>query len=248
MDGGKCTNIFTKNVQKSECCAAGTDLGWSENDISDAELFFMAALNTGTTCSSCVGKCVPFSIENIVISYYKKSENCATAKCGPNKRCVIRQGQPKCICAPNCKQTRMKNPKLNSVTVIGVHDNFKSVKKKSLLTPGTFSNQNQTPKSDSSSSSNSNSVDRSQKNIRHQRQKKLLSRYHHRRNDNKGVNDAETVLMKRTENKIRLNTFLLEEKSNNNNNDQSTKVVVTTSKNDIHVSFDEKFNFFLTLI
>lgn len=55
MDGGKCNNIFTKNVQKEECCAAGTDLGWSENDVSDAELFFMAALNSGMACSSCVG-------------------------------------------------------------------------------------------------------------------------------------------------------------------------------------------------
>lgn len=55
MDGGKCNNIFTKNVQKEECCAAGTDLGWSENDVSDAELFFMAALNSGMACASCVG-------------------------------------------------------------------------------------------------------------------------------------------------------------------------------------------------
>lgn len=32
-----------------------------------------------------------------------KLDSCATAKCGPHKRCVIRSGQPKCVCAPKCK-------------------------------------------------------------------------------------------------------------------------------------------------
>lgn len=158
-------------------------------------------------------------------------DNCVTAKCGPNKRCVIRQGQPKCICAPNCKQKHVKHPKFNNVKVIGVHDNFKSVKKKSLLTGDHFSHQNETPKSDSNnSSSNSNSLERS-KNIRH-RQKKLLSRYHRGNPRHKQqeivYNDAETVL-KMTEHKIRLNTFLLDE------NDQSTKATAAMSKNDVQV-------------
>lgn len=30
-------------------------------------------------------------------------ESCNTADCGPHKQCVIRSGQPKCICSPNCK-------------------------------------------------------------------------------------------------------------------------------------------------
>lgn len=33
-------------------------------------------------------------------------ESCNTAKCGPQRQCVIRQGQPKCVCAPNCKQNQ----------------------------------------------------------------------------------------------------------------------------------------------
>uniref|UniRef100_A0A336LNK1 CSON008443 protein n=1 Tax=Culicoides sonorensis TaxID=179676 RepID=A0A336LNK1_CULSO len=231
MEGGKCNKIFTKNVQKEECCAAGTDLGWSENDVSDAELFFMAALNTGIQCTSCV-------------------DNCATAKCGPSKRCVLRQGQPKCICAPNCKQKHPKNPNYNAVKVIGVHDNFKSVKKKSLITNGgrdKFSNQNEKPKSDklvliTASVNNTNNSkesitnENSKKNIRH-RQKKLLSRYHHRDGGNARhnqqilYNDPDTVL-KMTENKIRLNTFLVD---NNENTDQSTKVSSAMSKNDVQI-------------
>lgn len=30
-------------------------------------------------------------------------DSCSTAKCGPQKRCVIRGGEPKCVCAPKCK-------------------------------------------------------------------------------------------------------------------------------------------------
>lgn len=37
---------------------------------------------------------------------YHFSESCSTAKCGPHRQCVIRSGQPKCICAPNCKQNQ----------------------------------------------------------------------------------------------------------------------------------------------
>ncbi|XP_063698089.1 follistatin-A [Culicoides brevitarsis] len=210
MDGGKCNNIFTKNVQKEECCAAGPDLGWSENDVSDAELFFMVALNSGISCSSCV-------------------DNCATAKCGPNKRCVVRDGQPKCICAPMCKQKHVKHPKLNSVKVIGFHDNFKSVKKKSLVTAVEHAtSQNETPKSDSYSR-----LDTNTKNIRHRQKKLLQSRYHHPRHKQHGIvynsDAASEAVLKMTENKIRINTFLLDE------HEQSTKATATISKNDVQI-------------
>lgn len=56
MEAGRCSKLFTKNVQKEECCAAGTDLGWSEKDITDAELFFLAAFNSGMSCLPCLGK------------------------------------------------------------------------------------------------------------------------------------------------------------------------------------------------
>lgn len=32
-----------------------------------------------------------------------KLESCKTAKCGAGKKCVQRNNQPKCVCAPNCK-------------------------------------------------------------------------------------------------------------------------------------------------
>lgn len=33
-------------------------------------------------------------------------ESCKTAKCGSGKKCVQRNDQPKCICAPNCKASK----------------------------------------------------------------------------------------------------------------------------------------------
>lgn len=111
------------------------------------------------------------------------------------------------------------------------------------MTGENFPNQNETPKSDklvvatsfdssnSSNSSSNNVLDRS-KHIRH-RQKKLLQSRYHRGNPRQKqpeivYNDAETVL-KMTEHKIRVNTFLLDE------NDQSTKATAAMSKNDVQV-------------
>lgn len=31
--------------------------------------------------------------------------NCDSVDCGPNKRCVMRGGKPKCVCAPDCEET-----------------------------------------------------------------------------------------------------------------------------------------------
>lgn len=62
----------------------------------------------------------PTNIHNKYI-YYKIFQNlksytfqiiqdsCETSNCGPNKRCVIRNGRPKCICAPNCKKYSSQN-------------------------------------------------------------------------------------------------------------------------------------------
>lgn len=35
-------------------------------------------------------------------------ESCDGVKCGPEKACLIRDGRPKCICAPKCKEKRQK--------------------------------------------------------------------------------------------------------------------------------------------
>lgn len=34
------------------------------------------------------------------------ADSCNSAKCGPQKRCVMRGGEPKCVCAPKCKSNQ----------------------------------------------------------------------------------------------------------------------------------------------
>ncbi|KFB50673.1 AGAP006282-PA-like protein [Anopheles sinensis] len=81
---GKCNQLFARNVTRESCCAAGSGAkGFSEKDITDVGLFFINAFNDGMECASCVA-------------------TCDRAKCGPNKRCVMRRNRPKCICAPTC--------------------------------------------------------------------------------------------------------------------------------------------------
>uniref|UniRef100_A0A1Q3FQR2 Putative kazal type serine protease inhibitor n=2 Tax=Culex tarsalis TaxID=7177 RepID=A0A1Q3FQR2_CULTA len=81
---GKCNKLFARNVTRESCCHAGAGLGFSERDITDVQIFFVNAFNDGMDCGSCL-------------------DSCDRAKCGPNKRCVMKKGRPKCICAPNCK-------------------------------------------------------------------------------------------------------------------------------------------------
>lgn len=50
------------------------------------------------------------------------SETCENADCGPNKRCVIRRGRPKCICSPLCKASKDKKTE-NNFKVVELIDN-----------------------------------------------------------------------------------------------------------------------------
>ncbi|KAL1399483.1 hypothetical protein pipiens_008178, partial [Culex pipiens pipiens] len=91
---GKCNKLFARNVTRDSCCHAGAGLGFSERDITDVQIFFVNAFNDGMDCGSCL-------------------DSCDRAKCGPNKRCVMKKGRPKCICAPNCKAPKqMKHHQL----------------------------------------------------------------------------------------------------------------------------------------
>lgn len=36
-------------------------------------------------------------------AYQFPTDSCKTAKCGARKKCVIRSGEPRCVCAPKCK-------------------------------------------------------------------------------------------------------------------------------------------------
>ncbi|XP_031634012.1 follistatin isoform X2 [Contarinia nasturtii] len=80
-----------RNVSREKCCGGDDDVGFTEKEMTEFEYFFATALGDGTACSSCI-------------------DSCKTAKCGTHKKCVMRSGQPKCVCAPKCK-TKNQRPK-----------------------------------------------------------------------------------------------------------------------------------------
>ncbi|XP_055623892.1 uncharacterized protein LOC129767236 isoform X2 [Toxorhynchites rutilus septentrionalis] len=101
---GKCNKLFARNVTRDHCCHAGSSLGFSDRDITDVQIFFVNAFNDGMDCASCLAYLSSPS-----------TDNCDRAKCGPNKRCVMKKGRPKCICAPSCKASKQAKqlPKQN---------------------------------------------------------------------------------------------------------------------------------------
>ncbi|XP_062541446.1 uncharacterized protein LOC134209478 isoform X2 [Armigeres subalbatus] len=101
---GKCNKLFARNVSRENCCHAGTGLGYSDRDITDVQLFFVNAFKDGMDCASCL-------------------DSCEKAMCGVNKRCVMKKGRPKCVCAPNCKASKQGKQLPNqNIKVINLSD------------------------------------------------------------------------------------------------------------------------------
>uniref|UniRef100_A0A1A9WQW1 Kazal-like domain-containing protein n=1 Tax=Glossina brevipalpis TaxID=37001 RepID=A0A1A9WQW1_9MUSC len=89
LDNGKCNEIFSLNINKSECCSANQEFSYTDGEINSVEYFFATAIGGGMECAPCL-------------------ESCKNFKCGPNKKCVKRKGRPKCICAPECGASKRK--------------------------------------------------------------------------------------------------------------------------------------------
>ncbi|XP_055320206.1 uncharacterized protein LOC129577357 isoform X2 [Sitodiplosis mosellana] len=104
--GGKCKHPMERNVSREKCCGGGDDVGFTEKEMTEFEYFFATALGDGTACGSCI-------------------DSCKTAKCGAHKKCVMRSGQPKCVCAPKCK-TKNQRPKRNGGGNHHAHSQFNS--------------------------------------------------------------------------------------------------------------------------
>ncbi|XP_068145478.1 uncharacterized protein Fs isoform X2 [Drosophila tropicalis] len=83
LGSGKCNQIFSTNITKTECCGASQTFSYTDRELSSVEYFFATAIGGGVECAPCM-------------------ENCKSFKCGPNKKCVKRKGRPKCVCAPEC--------------------------------------------------------------------------------------------------------------------------------------------------
>ncbi|XP_070069474.1 uncharacterized protein Fs isoform X1 [Drosophila takahashii] len=83
LGSGKCGQVFSTNISRSECCGASQSFSYTDRELSSVEYFFATAIGGGVECSPCM-------------------ESCKGFKCGPNKKCVKRKGRPKCVCAPEC--------------------------------------------------------------------------------------------------------------------------------------------------
>lgn len=73
-------------------------------------------------CNLCVEFLHNHSICFSLIAFALKIETCDNANCGIGKRCIMKKGLPKCVCAPNCKATAAanKNQKASSAKKIAV--------------------------------------------------------------------------------------------------------------------------------
>lgn len=62
-----------------------------------------------------------------------KIETCDNANCGTGKRCMMKKGFPKCVCAPNCKAN--KNQKANKIAVYQMPETRNMKRNEKRLTP-----------------------------------------------------------------------------------------------------------------
>nr|XP_016940647.1 uncharacterized protein LOC108017937 isoform X3 [Drosophila suzukii] len=83
LGSGKCGQVFSTNISRSECCGSSQSFSYTDRELSSVEYFFATAIGGGVECSPCM-------------------ESCKGFKCGPNKKCVKRRNRPKCVCAPEC--------------------------------------------------------------------------------------------------------------------------------------------------
>ncbi|XP_018322766.1 follistatin [Agrilus planipennis] len=88
VKNNRCTELLTESTSKEECCGGnGVAVAWSAEELDSGALFFWKVLGGGVPCKPCKESCVGF-------------------KCSKGKVCVMRKGQPKCICSPKCNKIK----------------------------------------------------------------------------------------------------------------------------------------------
>ncbi|KAL7047057.1 hypothetical protein ACKWTF_002776 [Chironomus riparius] len=98
---GKCSGLVANSVSKEECCAR-FGVAYSDSlSMNDGRIFGIMAGIRQEDCKPC-------------------KESCDNTKCGDGKRCIMKRGQPKCVCAPNCKATAT----INKTRKVGVNGGF----------------------------------------------------------------------------------------------------------------------------
>ncbi|KAG5677818.1 hypothetical protein PVAND_007545 [Polypedilum vanderplanki] len=97
---GKCSGLTANDISKEECCSV---LGVAYGEpISNEAIFWVHAGINRETCKPC-------------------KESCDNVKCGVGKRCIMKRGQPKCICSPQCKAATAA---INKNRKVGVNEEF----------------------------------------------------------------------------------------------------------------------------
>lgn len=116
---GRCTELMAEKVTREECCDTSYSIAtaWSNDDLDPGTLFFWRVLGGGVPCGACKGKCwcacacvcvCSTRNDNSVTScvYCLRLESCVGVECGEGKRCMVRKGQPKCVCFPDCRSNK----------------------------------------------------------------------------------------------------------------------------------------------
>ncbi|KOB75369.1 putative follistatin [Operophtera brumata] len=113
-------------------CAGGAraPAAWSPRDLDSGEIFFYKALSGGMPCTACAGttlcmhniirylgrRCAggarapaawsPRDLDRGEIFFYKalSGGSCAGVSCSPGRRCVVRGGRARCVCAAACRR------------------------------------------------------------------------------------------------------------------------------------------------
>lgn len=85
--GGRCSSVMALRVSRAECCAGASraPAAWSPEDLDSGKIFFYKVLSDGVPCVAC-------------------AESCAGVSCGTGRRCVVRDGRARCVCAAACRR------------------------------------------------------------------------------------------------------------------------------------------------
>lgn len=113
---------MANDATKEDCC---THLGVGYADeISNAAIFMVISGIKKETCKPCRGLLHMIIIQSWPLNFLLslKIETCENENCGVGKRCIMKKGLPKCVCAPNCKATASanKHQKVSSAKKISV--------------------------------------------------------------------------------------------------------------------------------
>lgn len=90
--------MYQQEISIEDCCRKGAQFAYTEKNYTRSEIYFFSLFSSGVECLPC-------------------TVNCSHMKCGPQKKCAIRNGRPKCICSILCKTSKVKN-KLKLTTVL----------------------------------------------------------------------------------------------------------------------------------